>query len=65
MPTCFLDVARRAGISGVINFRLEQVITPKRTFRFRSSLPRVYVDYYFHVAVMLRVRFRFVCFVNL
>jgi hypothetical protein len=36
-------------VSCVINFRLEQVITPS-LFRFRSSSPpRVYVDYYFYV----------------
>jgi hypothetical protein len=26
----FSDIAKRAGISDIINFRLEQVITPKR-----------------------------------
>jgi hypothetical protein len=36
-------------VSDVINFRLEQVITPSQ-IRFRSSSqPRVYVDYYFLV----------------
>ena len=38
-------------VSDVIDFRLEQVITP-RLFRFRSSRPpRVYDDYYFFVCV--------------
>jgi len=38
------------GISGVINFRLEQVIIPRRISAFRSSsLSRMYADYYFCV----------------
>jgi len=41
--------------SDVIDFRLEQVVTPGG-FRFRSSSPRrVYVDYYFYVYRLLIV----------
>jgi hypothetical protein len=45
----FLDVAGGSGISGVINFRLEQVIIPKSGFCFGSSLSHVYIDYCFYV----------------
>jgi len=35
--------------SDVINFSLEKVIIPRWFLLRSSSLPRVYVDYYFHV----------------
>ena len=38
-------------VSDVVNFRLETVITPKRVLFRCSSLRRVYVDYYFGVAL--------------
>jgi hypothetical protein len=43
------SVCSRSSFSCVVNFRLEQVITPSLV-RFRSSRPpRAYDDYYFYV----------------
>ena len=42
------------GTSGVINSRLDKVITPSGLIFVRSSSSsHVYVDYYFYVGVML------------